>query len=591
MATIIDSLIVTLGLDPSGFTKGGKQADAALVKTKQQAVKSGKEIEQAAKGAAEFLGRVRNQALALFAAFEAGRGVKAFVADVTAGDVALGRMARSIGISTQTLSTWQGAAKLAGGSAEGIAGTFQTLADNITQFKTTGESSIIPYLRALSAAGGTVIDLRKPLNDTFLDIADDLQKLARTDPQQANWIARQIGADPATAALLVQGRANLEALLATAKKFAATDADRDAASKRLEAWRELDGTLTSVGRTILTDLTPAIDGVVKDMTDWVKQNREWIQTGIVGAIKEFIKWLRDPETKKGFNDILTGIKSAIDAVGGLTNAIEILFALWIGSKFLGMLGSIGLVTRALSSGAAAGGLWGLAIKAAIAAAAGAGILTWVGANKWKEKTGQDWPLIDPQSGMPIDAHRFDASLDEAYIREQAEKRHIDPRVAVAVAKTEGLGTTYAGDQGSSFGPYQLHVGGIAPGGNSVGGLGDEFQKRTGLDPRKPETVHAQIEFALDYAREHGWSSWHGWKGDEWAGLPLHLPPALGAPALAAVGDTTNNSNSTSTNSSAVTINGPITVTTQATDAGGMASGLAGALGRYMGGANFNFGAN
>jgi len=107
---------------------------------------------------------------------------------------------------------------------------------------------------------------------------------------------------------------------------------------------------------------------------------------------------------------------------------------------------------------------------------------------------------------------------ESLIRSRAAAKGIDPDTAVRVARTEGLGADYAGDAGSSFGPFQLHYGGIAKGGNSVPGLGEEFTKATGLHASDPRTVPAQVDFVLDYARSHGWSSWHGWKGDEWEGI-------------------------------------------------------------------------
>jgi hypothetical protein len=110
---------------------------------------------------------------------------------------------------------------------------------------------------------------------------------------------------------------------------------------------------------------------------------------------------------------------------------------------------------------------------------------------------------------------------EAYIRQAAGARGIDPDVAVKVARSEGLGGAYAGDEGSSFGPFQLHYGGM-PGtskGNAVPGLGDAFTKATGLHASDPATTRAQIDFALDHALRNGWGAWHGWSGDANAGLP------------------------------------------------------------------------
>ena len=111
----------------------------------------------------------------------------------------------------------------------------------------------------------------------------------------------------------------------------------------------------------------------------------------------------------------------------------------------------------------------------------------------------------------------EAADDAAYIRQAAIARGMNPDVAVRVAASEGL-FDYTGDQGSSFGPFQLHYGGMAPGGNAVGGLGDEFTKATGLHASDPATKKAQIDFALDHAAQNGWGAWHGWKGDQYAGI-------------------------------------------------------------------------
>ena len=99
-----------------------------------------------------------------------------------------------------------------------------------------------------------------------------------------------------------------------------------------------------------------------------------------------------------------------------------------------------------------------------------------------------------------------------YIRQSAAARGIDPNVALMVAKKEGLGT-YTGDDNSSFGSYQLHMGGLSPKYPNPG-MGDEFRKATGLDPRDPGTWKQQIDFALDHAATNGWGAWSSMKGND-----------------------------------------------------------------------------
>jgi len=98
-----------------------------------------------------------------------------------------------------------------------------------------------------------------------------------------------------------------------------------------------------------------------------------------------------------------------------------------------------------------------------------------------------------------------------YIRFAAEARGIDPDVALRVALSEGGLTpvTWTGDYGSSFGPFQLHYGNLAPGANSAAGLGDAFTSETGLRATDPATWRQQVDWSLDRAIRDGWTPWHG----------------------------------------------------------------------------------
>ena len=83
-----------------------------------------------------------------------------------------------------------------------------------------------------------------------------------------------------------------------------------------------------------------------------------------------------------------------------------------------------------------------------------------------------------------------------YISQQATLRGINPETAVGVARTEGLNNP-VGDAGRSFGPYQLYVG---------GGLGNSFQKETGLNPANYEqNWPVQVQWFLNWAVQHGWN--------------------------------------------------------------------------------------
>lgn len=95
-----------------------------------------------------------------------------------------------------------------------------------------------------------------------------------------------------------------------------------------------------------------------------------------------------------------------------------------------------------------------------------------------------------------------------YIKQSAAKNGIDPAYALAVARSEGLKgydpskPDHGGDQGTSFGVFQLHYKNNIPE-LSLGGMGDDFTRETGLDARDPSTWKAQVDYALAHAKKNG----------------------------------------------------------------------------------------
>ncbi len=104
----------------------------------------------------------------------------------------------------------------------------------------------------------------------------------------------------------------------------------------------------------------------------------------------------------------------------------------------------------------------------------------------------------------------DTDVDN-YINQQATRLGITPSVAIAISRAERGARSggWIGDQRSSFGPFQLHYGGISSQ-NPQSGLGDTFTQKTGLNARDIEnTWKEQIDFALTTAKQvTGWAPFH-----------------------------------------------------------------------------------
>ena len=121
-----------------------------------------------------------------------------------------------------------------------------------------------------------------------------------------------------------------------------------------------------------------------------------------------------------------------------------------------------------------------------------------------------------------------------YVRSRAPVYGVQPSVAVAIRRGESQ-SGYVGDQGLSYGPFQLRFAGILNGRKLGPGLAEQFMKDTGLNPRDPSTWKAQVDWSLNHASHNGWGAWSAakklgygiWDGitkavdDPYEGLPSY----------------------------------------------------------------------
>jgi hypothetical protein len=325
MPTLIDSLIVSLDLDPKNFTKGQKEAADSFLKTGEEAKKTAQQIEKSAKDASQFIAKLRNEVIGLFAAFTAGKGLKEFVGDITSSDAATGRFAKTLDMTVRDLSKWQGVAKLVGGSAEGITGSMQGLTQQLQQFSLTGETSVIPYFRAL---GISIVDQNgriKTAGDLYLQLADAFSKM---DPARAATFGSALGMDQGTINVLIQGRAAVEAMLKEQDKLGVVNEKNAKASVALQkAWGQLVQSSATLGRELLTSLAPALIRVIDGLTRlavWAQDHPTLVSAvffTLAAAVTAFSVALSVGFASSLISTVVSGITLITGAVWGLSAAL------------------------------------------------------------------------------------------------------------------------------------------------------------------------------------------------------------------------------------------------------------------------------
>lgn len=259
----VDELVVKLTLDPSKFTKGQRDALDAYKKTQEELRKRTADVESGFERMTQAVSTAKTQMLGLFAIFMGGRGFKEFATYLTQTDNQVGIFSHRLETNTQVLSQWRGAARTTGGSADAITGSIRGLVQQFQQFSLTGESSVIPYFRALGINIADVNGKMRPFNDIMLDLASAFEKIG---PAKAATFGAALGLDDHTIALLSKGRVQLEGILATQKQFGlVTKEDAAAAGELTQAWNEMMVAGEAMGRDIMTWLTPGLVRMMKDL--------------------------------------------------------------------------------------------------------------------------------------------------------------------------------------------------------------------------------------------------------------------------------------------------------------------------------------
>jgi hypothetical protein len=354
----LDDLIVRLTLDVTGFTAGQKAATDSLDKTGKEAVKSAKAIEASAVSASQGVEKLARQFLGLYALLTGGREIKQFLSDITAADAAVGRTAKNIDMSGKALSTWQGVAVAAGGSAEGITASMSGLSNAMQVAALTGENKLAPVFRAMGINLATTGGKARDVGAIMFDLNRRYNEM-HIDPARFSAMMKMVGMDDGTINLLERSQSEFRKLYTEQQKYAATAEDIDAAQKRQTGWRELILTSSSLGRTIATALTPVMVDAMKGVQGWASANQEWIKSAIVEKVGEFVTWLRSLDWNaigKGAQDfgrevlgIATALRDTAKEVGtdsALFKAFEVFGALLLGGK---VLGAINTVTAAVTA--------------------------------------------------------------------------------------------------------------------------------------------------------------------------------------------------------------------------------------------------
>lgn len=280
MSTVIDELIVRLGLDSKSLDSKSGSATKNLKGLEEQGKKtegSVKKIGDSSKTAARGVDELARNIGGFLALLGSSFALKQFVTDTIAANAALERFSKNINLDVSTVSAWGNAVEEVGGSAKGLQGSMDMLSKAQTELRLTGQSALIPYFSALGVSLAIVSGQAKPVDQILLDLSERFSHMDRTT---ANNMGRMMGIDQDTLNLLLQGRREVELTLKRQKEFNAVS--KEQAEEAVKLQRSLVGlkqSFTALGRDLLQQASPALEKMLSLLSEfggWLQANREFV---------------------------------------------------------------------------------------------------------------------------------------------------------------------------------------------------------------------------------------------------------------------------------------------------------------------------
>lgn len=363
MPTIIDRLVIELGLDNSKFRAGQRQTREEFGKTRQDIRKTAQDTEQAAGRTADALRRVTRELLALFAVFTGGRQLTQFATDLTHATAELGRFSANLAQSPQTIAAWGMAAERLGGSAQATAQSFERVGKSLYDLIRNGQ--MLPReFSQLQAMSGRFIRTNQGVDKFLLDTATALKEVAKVDKSQAYFLAQGLGIDASTANVMMQYGAGLGKYIDELRKLSPDDPAIKVAQQLQEDWYKLQQQVVKLASVVMTDLSPAIGRILTGMAEWVKNNEAWIRTNIVDGVKSLVEWVKSIDwnaVAATFDKWATAAQSLADSLGSVGTALQFIGGVvaggWAAKKLFGGLtaGQAAGAEAAILGGGAGGG--------------------------------------------------------------------------------------------------------------------------------------------------------------------------------------------------------------------------------------------
>ncbi|MGV8865563.1 MAG: hypothetical protein ACOH2S_01480 [Janthinobacterium svalbardensis] len=270
------------------------------------------------RSALDVAGRVRSIVAPMAAVIGVGSIAGLLALAISWGTVGMevSKAGAAIGMSTSTLMSMRGAAKLAGVTAEELTGSLKSVGDTMEDALFGRNQSALMLLNKMRIGIHKTADGSIDAARGFKDIATYISGIKSAQVQGV--IARQFGIEAALP-LLRKGAKGIEEYQQKVAEFGgsrtagAIAAAEQFGFKMVSLSMATDGVKISIGERLIPVLQPFIEKLIT----WVTVNRELIATRVTEFVAAFATWIE----RINFNDVLNGMTSFISGVAGVIDSL------------------------------------------------------------------------------------------------------------------------------------------------------------------------------------------------------------------------------------------------------------------------------
>jgi hypothetical protein len=318
-ASVIDSLVVTLGLDSKEFARG-------------------------VKGSTEELATFTKRLAGMFLAVRGLEDVVGYFKDLHAQLAEIGFTSRNLGVAGTEIKKLGEVSELFGGQVNDAADSIQNLQNSVFNLRYKGQlSENLLMLQRFGVAYLTASGHARSFKDVALDAARAIERQAKAagmDKGERYQMALSFGFTGGVASAVAQGGKGLEAALGKAQID-----QRALSEKTIQGQVKLDQDITRLqeataaqSSAILAKLTPAAEDVVKGLRHLADE----VLPKILDALNALINFFKNPPPwAAGIIDGIKALANALGPGGTLIAAIGALtLAIGAGGALIGVMGTL-----------------------------------------------------------------------------------------------------------------------------------------------------------------------------------------------------------------------------------------------------------